>query len=162
MSPDDGGPALDDLARLTVERACENLIYEYARRVDFGEAATIADLFTEDGRWEGTDLLLEGREQIREWFGRRGELGRRVSRHVCTNVAIEPVSPTEATGLAYMINYRHDRAEGDDSLPVPVEVPKWVGELQDAFRLTAEGWRFAGRRVTVGFERRRAPRDSAP
>ena len=152
MSGDDG---LDDLERLLVERACERLIHEYARRIDFGEAAAIADLFVADGRWEGTELLLEGRDQIREWFTRRGELSRRVSRHVCTNVAVEPLSADEATALTYMVNYRHDRAEGDDSLPVPAEAPKYVGELHDRFRLTDEGWRFVSRRVTVAFQRRR-------
>ncbi|HVW48556.1 MAG TPA: nuclear transport factor 2 family protein [Solirubrobacterales bacterium] len=158
MSGDESG-APTGLERLAIERACERLIYEYARRVDFGEAAAIADLFAEDGRWEGTDLVLEGREKIRAWFTRRGELARRVSRHVCTNVAVEPISATEASSLAYMINYRHDRAEGDDSLPVPADTPKWVGELHDTFRLTEEGWRFTARRVTVGFERRRVARD---
>jgi hypothetical protein len=69
---------------------------------------------------------------------------------------VEVLSPTEARSHCYMINYRHDRAEGDDSLPVPTKVPKYVGELYDSFRLTDGGWRFASRRVTVAFVRRRA------
>lgn len=147
-----------ELDRLLVERACERLIVEYARRVDFGEAATVADLFTEDGRWEGTELLLEGREAIRNWFRERQEIQRRVSRHVCTNVAIDVLSATEATGLCYMLDYRHDRREGDLTLPVPAEHPKYMGELHDRFRLTDDGWRFSARTVTVAFQRpRRAP-----
>jgi SnoaL-like domain len=134
---------------------CERLIVEYCRLVDFGEAARIAELFTEDGEWEGVDLLLRGRDEIREWFARRQDVTRRVSRHVCTNVAIEVVSPQEATSLCYLVNYRHDRAEGDASLPVPSEVPKYVGELRDRFRLTSDGWRFARRRVDVAFVRGR-------
>jgi ketosteroid isomerase-like protein len=147
---------MSELDRMLVERACERLIVEYSRLVDFGEAAAVADLFTEDARWEGTDLLLEGREQIREWFERRQEVTRRVSRHVCANIAVEVVSASEATGLCYLINYRHDRREGEESLPVPAEVPKWVGELHDGFRLTDDGWRFSSRRVTTAFLRRRA------
>jgi ketosteroid isomerase-like protein len=103
---------MDDLQRLLAERACERLINEYARRVDFGEAAAIADLFTEDGRWEG-DQVFAGRAQIREWFAGRQDVSRRVSRHVCTNVMVEVLSPTAARSHCYMINYRHDRAEGD-------------------------------------------------
>jgi hypothetical protein len=38
---------------------------------------------------------------------------------------------------------------------VPTEVPKYVGELQDEFRLTDEGWRFSHRRVSVAFLRPR-------
>lgn len=148
---------MDELQRLFAERACERLIAEYARRVDFGEAAAIADLFTEDGRWEG-DQVFEGQAQIREWFEGRQALTRRISRHVCTNVIVEVISPTEARGHCYMVNYRHDRAEGDESLPVPTEVPKYVGELHDEFRLTDDGWRFSSRRVSVAFRRPRKPR----
>lgn len=146
---------MNELERIAVERSCERLIVEYCRRVDFGEAAGIADLFTEDGRWEGTDLVLEGRERIRAWFEKREGVTRRVSRHVCTNVGVEVASSTEASSLCYLINYRHDRREGDETLPVPTEVPKFVGELHDTFRLTDEGWRFASRLVTVAFVRRR-------
>jgi SnoaL-like domain len=96
--------AMDELERLLAERACERLIIEYCRRVDFGNARLIADLFTEDGQWEGVD----------------------------------------------------HRREGDLSLPVPAESPKFVGELHDQFRRTADGWRFARRHVDVTFVRRRS------
>lgn len=143
---------MDGLQRLLIERACEGLIYEYARRVDLGEAAQIADLFTEDGLWRG-EITLTGRGEIRDWFTQRGQLTRRVSRHVCTNVAVRVRSDNEAESLCYMVNYRHDRQEGDQSLPVPADVPKYVGELHDHFRLTPEGWRFSSRRVVLSFLR---------
>jgi hypothetical protein len=149
---------MDDLERLLAERACERLIVEYSRLVDFGNAAMIADLFTEDGRWEGTDLVLDGREQIRDWFTQREGVTRRVSRHVCTNVGVDLLSADEAESVCYMINYRHDRHEGDTSLPVPAEHPKYVGELHDRFRRTPDGWRFASRRVEVAFIRTRRER----
>lgn len=146
---------MDPLERLLAQRACEELIYEYARRVDLGDASAIADLFTIDAQWQG-DILLDGQAQIRDWFTRRGEVQRRVSRHVCTNVSVNVLSPTEAESVCYMVNYRHDRAEGDLSLPVPAEVPKYVGELRDRFLRASEGWRFARRQVDVTFLRRRA------
>ncbi|HEY4277423.1 MAG TPA: nuclear transport factor 2 family protein [Conexibacter sp.] len=145
----------DPLARLLVERACEQLIYEYARRVDFGEASRIADLFTADGRWDGTELALEGQEQIRAWFTKREAIARRVSRHVFTNVVVEIDSPTTAHARSYMVNFRHDRQEGDLSLPVPAEAAKYVGECHDRFRLTDDGWRFSHRRVEISFVRAR-------
>jgi hypothetical protein len=149
--------AMDELTRLYAERACERLIVEYCRRVDFGHASQIADLFCENGEWQGTDLHLHDREQIREWFVKREGVARRVSRHVCTNVAVDVLSEDEAQCVCYMINYRHDRQEGDLSMPVPAEVPKFIGELHDHFRLTPDGWRFASRRVEVAFVRRRTP-----
>jgi ketosteroid isomerase-like protein len=147
---------MDDLERLLAERACERLIVEYCRLVDFGEAARIADLFTEDGVWSGVDLVLDGREEIRAWFVKRQGLERRVSRHICTNVGVDVVSPDEARSVCYLVNYRHDRRDGDDAMPVPTEVPKFVGECRDAFRRTDHGWRFTRRHVDVAFVRRRS------
>jgi hypothetical protein len=144
---------VNELDRLLAERACERLIVEYCRLVDFGHAAGIADLFTDDGTWTGVDLVLSGREQIRAWFTEREGLARRVSRHVCTNVGVEVTSLEEAQSVCYLVNYRHDRQEGDERLPVPADVPKYVGECRDRFRLTPEGWRFAARQVDIAFVR---------
>jgi hypothetical protein len=149
---------MDDIQRLLAERACERLIVEYCRLVDFGNAAMIAELFTEDACWEGTDLVLNGRQEIREWFTRREGVTRRVSRHICTNVGVDVLSEDEAESMCYMINYRHDRSEGDTRLPVPAEHPKYIGELRDRFRRTPDGWRFASRRVDVAFLRARSAR----
>ena len=146
---------MDSLTRILAERSCERLLYDYARAVDFGEASRMADLFTEDGSWEADDLVLDGRDAIRAHFLEREKLVRRVSRHLITNVAIE-VSDAEATGLSYFANYRHDRREGDLSLPVPIEVPKYLGEYRSRFRLTHDGWRFTLQHVDVAFLRTRA------
>lgn len=148
---------MNDLERVLAERACERLIADYSRLVDFGSAGQIADLFTEDAVWRGTDLRLEGREEIRAWFQRREGVTRRVSRHVCTNVAVDVLSDTEAASLSYLINYRHDRREGDTSLPVPADHPKYMGELHDRFRRTPDGWRFSQRFVDIAFLRSRTP-----
>lgn len=146
---------MDPLTRLLAERACERLIVEYSRRVDFGDAAGIADLFVQDGVWSGVELTLTGREEIRAWFTRRQGLARRVSRHVCTNIGVDVLSEAEARATSYLINYRHDRPDGDRSMPAPARVPKYVGECHDRFALTEDGWRFARRRVDVAFARTR-------
>jgi len=151
---------MDDLERLLAERACERLIVDYCRFVDFGEASRIAELFTEDGHWEGPDTVMAGRAAIRDGFLARQGVTRRISRHLCTNVGIDVVSPDEATGLCYLVNYRHDRQEGDTSPVVPAGLPKYVGEYHDRFRRTADGWRFEYRRFDLAFLR--PNRASAP
>ena len=149
---------MNDLERMLAERACERLIYEYSRRIDFGEGAAIADLFTADAVWRG-DIELRGQDRIRAWFTERAQLTRRVSRHLCTNVVIDVTSADEASGACYLVNYRHDRDEHDATLPVPAAAPKYVGELHDRFRRTPDGWRFCARHVDVAFLRARsAPR----
>lgn len=147
---------MNEVERLLAERACERLLYDYCRCVDFGNASKMADLFVEDGVWEADDLVLAGRDAIHAHFLKREKVVRRVSRHLCTNVQIDVLDEDHAEGLSYFTNLRHDRAEGDLSLPVPIEVPKYTGEYRMTFVRTAEGWRFKLQHVDVAFLRTRA------
>jgi hypothetical protein len=80
--------------------------------------------------------------------------------YINPNIAVTLLSETEAESLCYLVNYRHDREEGDTSLPAAGDIPKFVGECRDGFRLTDEGWRFSSRKVELAFIRpsRRTPR----
>jgi hypothetical protein len=149
---------VDPIERLLAERDCERLIYEYARRIDLGEADRIADLFVADAVWESSEQRLEGQDAIRAWFTDRGRLTRRVSRHMCVNVVVDVHSLDEASARSYLVNHRFDREEGDLGLPVPAGAPKYVGELYDRFVRTQDGWRFGGRRVELSFVRPRRQR----
>jgi hypothetical protein len=148
------------LDRLLAERACERLITDYCQFVDFGEAARIADLFTADGVWEASDgVRMDGQHEIRAGFGRRQGITRRTSRHVCTNVSIDVADENRATGLCYLINYRHDSPTGVAAMPAPAGAPKFVGEYRDRFVRTPQGWRFQHRRFDLTFIRPPSPRD---
>ena len=142
----------DILRRLADERACERLIVRYTHLVDFGRAPEIADLFTDDGVWRTDDFEMRGRDEILAGFGRRQGVTRRQSRHVCTNVLIE-VDGDRATGLCYLVNYRHDSETGEAEKPAPADVPKFVGEYHDTFRRTEDGWRFVDRYCDMAFVR---------
>jgi uncharacterized protein (TIGR02246 family) len=145
----------DDLGRLLAERACEQLIYTYARFVDRGEAGRVADLFTDDGVWIGADgRSMTGQAQLRAAFLGRQGLTRRLSRHVMTNVQIDIHSETEATGIAYLINYRHDGPGERVEKPGPARHPKFVGDYHLTFRRVEGGWRIATLRFDLLFLRR--------
>lgn len=145
----------DDLDRLLAEHACERLIYSYARYVDSGEAGQVADLFTEDGVWTGADgRSMNGREQLRNAFLGRQGLTRRLSRHVMTNVHIDVHSENEATGIAYLINYRHDGPNETVEKPGPARHPKFVGDYHLTFRRIDNQWRIATLRFDLIFLRR--------
>jgi uncharacterized protein (TIGR02246 family) len=145
----------DDLNRLVAERACEQLIYAYARFVDSGEAGRVADLFTEDGVWTGADgRSLNGREQVQAAFRGRQALTRRLSRHIMTNVQIDLHSETDATGIAYLINYRHDGPGETVEKPGPARHPKFVGDYHLTFRRVDGRWRIAALRFDLVFLRR--------
>ncbi len=142
--------AIDDLERLFIERTCERLIIAYSHFIDFGEAARVAELFTADGVWQLDEAAMRGRDEIANGFGRRQANADRRSRHVCTNLMVDVVSPTEATGLCYFSLYRADGVEGPIA---PLDGPAVVGEYRDNFALTDEGWRIAHRKTSAGFVR---------
>jgi len=144
---------MDDIQRLLIERECERLINQYCLFVDFGEASRIAELFTENGWWENESIRMEGREGIRRNFSHREGVTRRTSRHLCTNVLIDVIDEDHATGVCYLINYRHDSPTGTAEYPAPSDAPKFVGEYRDTFVRTPEGWRFATRHCDITFLR---------
>lgn len=137
------------LEKIEIERECERLVTKYCHYVDHGEAAKIADLFTEDGVWQSAKTTMTGRDQVRKGFQRRQDNKGRMSRHVCNNLLIDVISATEATGTVYLTLYRHD---GETERPFsPLEGPLKVGEYRDRFLKTKEGWRFARREILVNF-----------
>jgi ketosteroid isomerase-like protein len=150
---------MDDLARLLGERACERLLVEYCRLVDFGEAGRLADLFTEDGVWTADELVLDGRDAIRTHFLRRQGVIRRVSRHFVTNTTVDvDEAGATARALSYFFNLRVDRPDGELGLPVEARLPKYTGEYHTTFRREGGEWRLEHLRVEVTFLRAPTPR----
>jgi uncharacterized protein (TIGR02246 family) len=140
---------MDALARLLAERACERLVTEYCHLVDHGEAARIAELFTEDGVWSSPENTMTGREAIARGFARRQANTARMSRHVCGNVLIDVTGADQATGVCYLTLYRHDGVP--ERATSPSDVPAIVGEYRDTFARNADGWRFKRREIVVSF-----------
>ncbi|MBI5264118.1 MAG: nuclear transport factor 2 family protein [Bradyrhizobium sp.] len=143
---------VDDFQRLLIERECERLIHAYTHLIDYGEAARVADLFTDDGTCESPEATLIGRDRIRDSFQARQDRTDRTSRHVCTNALLNVIDERQAEGVVYFTLYRHDG--GDLGRPAPLEGPLMVGEYRDRFVRTDAGWRFARRKTGVGFYRR--------
>jgi len=145
------------LELMWAERACERLVYRYAWLVDSGEAAGIADLFTQDGAWAAGDSEpMRGRDGIRAGFTARQAVTRRQSRHVMTNVLID-VDGDTATGRVYLVNYRHDSTTGVAERPAPSDAPKFVGEYNLEFRRVNGEWLIASLDLDLAFLRQRTP-----
>src|SRR5262249_39545342 len=115
---------MDELERLLIERACTRLSLDYARLVDFGEAARVTDLFSEDGVCQLTAGRMEGRAAIKDFFDRRQATQNVVSRHVCTNITVDVVDSDRATGVVYLTFYR---VEHDGDGDAPLGKPNYVG-----------------------------------
>jgi uncharacterized protein (TIGR02246 family) len=140
---------MDDLQTLLIERACQRLVTDYCHFVDHGEAARVADQFTEDGVWASPENTMTGRDAIRRGFERRQANTARMSRHVCDNFRLDVIDADHAEGVVYLTLFRHDGEPGRRTSPVGT--PELVGEYRDRFVRTADGWRFARREIAVSF-----------
>ncbi|MEU8968804.1 nuclear transport factor 2 family protein [Streptomyces monashensis] len=137
---------MDPLELLLAERACERLITEFVHRLDLGEPAGVAGLFTEDGVWEwpppGDGRRVAGRAALREYFGSRP--ADRLSRRFMCNALVTVTGPDTATAVSYFATYR---ADGYDGVMVPAGPPVQIGTYEDSFRRADDGRWLLARRV---------------
>ncbi|MET8473137.1 nuclear transport factor 2 family protein [Streptomyces sp. NPDC006422] len=140
---------LDPLDRLLAERACERLILELVRRLDLGDPATVAELFTTDGVWEWPydDRRIAGRDALRAYFG--GRPADRLSRRLCTNILVTVDSPDTARATTYFATYRVDGYPGHGYVPPPP--PANIGHYEDTFRRVDGQWLMASRTLVLPF-----------
>ena len=140
---------MDDLDVLLIERACQRLQLRYAQHVDGGAASRVGELFTEDGEFtfEGRPPVV-GRDAVTASFLKR-ELQDRQSRHLITNQWIDVIDQDTATGTCHWTVYNNDA--WTDPLPMPLEGPMTIGQYDDDYCRTSEGWRTSSRRLSVVF-----------
>lgn len=124
--------------RRAIEADCARLIALYANRNDAADWQGVVALYAEDGlmtRPTAPDAPIIGRAAILAAFHSRPP---RKTRHVCSNVVIDVLSPTEAVGESAMLLFQPD-------------MPPLAGSFHDRFVLTADGWRFAERRGSLAW-----------
>lgn len=139
---------LDPRVRFAIERACSDLVMEYARSVDFRDYDNIVNIFTEDATLV-IGQKLEGRGAILDAMMQRpGELR---SRHVMTNVFVDVQDERHARGICYLTLYRHQGKESLERGAVSLHGPAAVGHYEDTYERTAEGWRIRHRVLHLAF-----------
>ncbi|GHD98259.1 nuclear transport factor 2 family protein [Streptomyces alanosinicus] len=141
----------EPLDRLLAERACERLIVDFVHRLDLGEPASVAGLFTEDAVWEwpppGDGRRIQGREALRTYFGSRP--ADRLSRRLMSNVLVTVTGPDTASAIAYFTTYRVDGYQA--GAPIPAGPPVQVGHYADVFRKVDGTWLIASRTLHLPF-----------
>ena len=142
---------MEPLERLLAERACERLILDFVHRLDLGEPASVAELFTEDGVWAwpapGDGRRIEGRDALRTYFGSRP--ADRLSRRTMSNVLVTVTSADTASATSYFTTYRVD---GHTGAMLPAGPPFQVGHYEDTFRRSHDGsWLLATRTLVLPF-----------
>ncbi|MCI3270066.1 nuclear transport factor 2 family protein [Streptomyces cylindrosporus] len=141
---------MDPLERLLAERACERLVLDFVHRLDLGEPASVAGLFTEHGVWEwpppGDGRRSVGRAELRAYFGARPP--DKLSRRVMSNIRVTLTSPDTAEATSYFTTYRVEGWTGD---MLPAGPPVQVGHYEDEFRRVNGQWLLAHRRLHLPF-----------
>jgi hypothetical protein len=137
---------MDDYA---TEHACQRLSIAFANSIDQFDYDAVIKLFTEDGILDRWGNAIQGHEALRQWLDARPR--DIITRHVCSNVLVERVSPSEARGTTYFTFYGASRTDGNEILPL--NGPTMVGEYHDHFVLTEGGWRLRKRSVLPKFKR---------
>jgi hypothetical protein len=122
---------------LTIERACERLVLDFAYYSDHQEYESLAKLFASEGAmYRPNGDPLTGYDAILQAY--RARPAGRITRHVCSNIRITVHSADRARGLTYAVVYS---ANGNE------KAEERIGEFEDEFVRTPEGWRFAVRRA---------------
>jgi 3-phenylpropionate/cinnamic acid dioxygenase small subunit len=124
-------------------RAIENLLAEYAERIDAGDFSGVADLFADAELGSvGVPGALRGREQIQRLYEsttRCYEDGTPKTRHMITNVWVE-VDEEAGTARSRSSFTVVQAAPGFSLQPVA------VGRYEDRFERRDGRWRFSERR----------------
>jgi ketosteroid isomerase-like protein len=130
-----------------VERACERLVLDFAFFSDHRDYEALASLFTPDGTMaRPSGAPLSGRAAILDAY--RSRPADRMTRHICTNIRITVESPERARGFTYALLYTANANEPPERhLGIKADASHMVGEFEDDFVRTEDGWRIASRRA---------------
>jgi SnoaL-like protein len=132
---------------IAIERACERLVMDFAFFSDQQDYESLSALFTPDGvmqRPSGDPLV--GRTAIIQSYKSRG--AGRLTRHICTNIRITVESEDRALGITYAVVFSANAARAPEAhFGIKADPRYLIGEFEDEFVRTEEGWKIAHRRA---------------
>jgi hypothetical protein len=134
-----------------IEWECRQLALRFTAHNDRQEWHEMCSLLTEDAtfaRPTDPDNPLKGRAAIQAAYEARAT--DRITRHICTNMIITAMSPSRASGTMYALLYA-GAAKNIGDLGIVADDRQLVGEFEDDYVLTNDGWRIDSRRGRIIF-----------
>lgn len=108
-------------------RAIENLVVEFAYRVDFESGMTVSELFCADGCYELDGQRSTGRPDIKAAYEKRAAMGPRTARHIFTNLRVRPLGNRDYQGSSIML------LSAEDEVPPLPATPLQVADVVDHY-----------------------------
>ena len=134
-----------------IELECRQLALRFVVHNDRQEWSKMCSLLTENAtfaRPTDPDNPIKGRAVIEAAFEARPT--DRITRHICTNMIITAVSPSQASGTMYALLYT-GATENRGEMGIIADDRQLVGEFEDDYVLTEDGWRIDSRRGRIIF-----------
>ncbi|WP_353192751.1 nuclear transport factor 2 family protein [Pandoraea pnomenusa] len=137
---------------LLAKQACYDLVVRFAACNDRRDPQGLGALFAEDGvlvRPSGDTLV--GPAAIAAAYADRP--ADRITRHLVGNVLIDVTSATHATGSSTVLLWSASAQDTPGPFGRPAQGRQVMGEFEDTFVRTAQGWRIARREARFTFVR---------
>jgi hypothetical protein len=126
-------------------KALNDLVHEFAYRVDFGPPGSAADLFADDGWYGWGERRSVGRDAIRDAYRQRAARGVRTARHLCMNLRLSMLSDDTAQGQSMWLLF------AEDGPPPHPAVPLQVADVHDTYIRKDGRWLFQSRQLSDVF-----------
>ncbi len=130
-----------DRSAMADKAACAALVHDYAILRDRLDARAVADLFTKDAQLSVLGETFNGRDAIYQRIINTPTSP--MSRHLMHSVKITLESDDRASGISYVTVYMAPTAQG---LPAEVSGFAAMGEYQDEYQRTDQGWQIRSRK----------------
>ena len=132
-----------------IRSTCSWLMVKAFRCLDVHDVDGFVALFSDDATFERPGLSVQGAAALRDFA--EGRSRERVTRHVLAPPVIDVEGDASAKGVGVFVLY--EAMATDQAEPLPLQSPLAVGEFQQTYRRTAEGWRIASSTVLPIFRR---------
>jgi len=126
--------------------AIQELVNEFARRVDHDAAVDNELLFTADAYFEYDGRSNCGRADIRAAYDMRRARGERTARHVFSNLTVYRDTDDLLRGRSIMLLFG-----ADGPAPIGFASPIVVADVEDVYERVDSAWLFARRVITPIF-----------
>jgi len=135
--------ALDELERLKIRIALEDLNTAFCYHLDHNEVEPLLDLFTDDVLYTHGPRRTTGKVELEQLFRSRTAADPRTSRHMYSGLKLDIESATRARGTCVCMTFGQSGVA-----PLAPAIPILVADFVDAYTRGTDGrWRFQERHI---------------